>query len=44
MQADVTRTRLVRAGKLTSALADEGVRWQSTAEQIQGQTDLLVSE
>lgn len=27
-QADVTRKRLDRAGKLTSALADEGVRWK----------------
>jgi hypothetical protein len=28
LQADVTRKRLDRAGKLTSALADEGVRWK----------------
>ncbi|KAJ9531756.1 hypothetical protein QJQ45_021904, partial [Haematococcus lacustris] len=43
-QADLTRKRLDRAGKLTSALADEGVRWQQTAEVIQGQTDLLVGD
>lgn len=43
-QAEVTRKRLVAAGKLTSALADEGVRWQSTADTIQTQTDLLVGD
>ncbi|KAG1679671.1 hypothetical protein FOA52_006190 [Chlamydomonas sp. UWO 241] len=43
-QADITRKRLVAAGKLTSALADEGVRWQSTADKIQVQTDLLVGD
>lgn len=43
-QADLTKNRLVRAGKLTSALADEGVRWQQTADTIQQQTDLLVGD
>lgn len=43
-QADLTRLRLDRAGKLTSGLADEGVRWQATADQLQGQTDLLVGD
>ena len=28
MQAELTQRRLERAGKLTSGLADEGVRWQ----------------
>ena len=43
-QADLTKNRLVRAGKLTNALADEGVRWQQTADTIQQQTDLLVGD
>ncbi len=43
-QADVTRKRLDRAGKLTSALADEGVRWKDTATRIQIVTDLLVGD
>ena len=34
----------MRAGKLTNALADEGVRWQQTADTIQVQTDLLVGD
>ncbi len=42
LQADLTKKRLDRAGKLTSALADEGVRWQQTADNIQLATDLLV--
>lgn len=43
-QADLTKKRLERAGKLTSALADEGVRWKSTAETLQAATDLLVGD
>ena len=43
-QADLTKNRLVRAGKLTNALADEGVRWQQTADTIQQQTNLLVGD
>lgn len=30
-QAELTQRRLERAGKLTSGLADEGVRWQVRA-------------
>lgn len=41
-QADLTRKRLERAGKLTSGLADEGVRWQATAETISVQLVKLV--
>ncbi|WIA13579.1 hypothetical protein OEZ85_007146 [Tetradesmus obliquus] len=43
-QVDLTRKRLERAGKLTSGLADEGVRWQATADQLQTQTELLVGD
>ena len=34
-QADLTRSRLGRAAKLTSALAEEGVRWQHTSAALQ---------
>ena len=34
-QADTTQRRLERASKLTSALAEEGVRWSETAAQLQ---------
>lgn len=34
-QADVTQKRLGRAAKLTSALAEEGVRWREMASQLQ---------
>ena len=34
-QADITQKRLTMAGKLTSALAEEGVRWSETATQMQ---------
>lgn len=43
-QAELTKKRLERAGKLTSGLADEGVRWQSTADQITTQVKLLVGD
>ncbi|EFJ52606.1 dynein heavy chain 7 [Volvox carteri f. nagariensis] len=43
-QADLTRKRLERAGKLTSGLADEGVRWQATAETIGEQLIKLVGD
>ena len=33
-QAQLTEDRLVRAEKLTSGLADEAVRWKSTAESL----------
>jgi len=44
LQAELTRKRLDRAGKLTSGLADEGVRWQATADQLQAQAALLVGD
>jgi hypothetical protein len=44
LKVDLTRKRLERAGKLTSGLADEGVRWQATADQLQTQTELLVGD
>uniref|UniRef100_A0A7S1X1Q2 Dynein heavy chain ATP-binding dynein motor region domain-containing protein n=1 Tax=Tetraselmis chuii TaxID=63592 RepID=A0A7S1X1Q2_9CHLO len=43
-EADITRKRLERAGKLTSALADEGVRWQQTADVLGEQMHLLVGD
>jgi dynein heavy chain len=43
-QVDLTRKRLERAGNLTSGLADEGIRWQATADQLQTQTELLVGD
>eukprot|EP00879_Flechtneria_rotunda_P011225 GHRR01011724.1.p1 GENE.GHRR01011724.1~~GHRR01011724.1.p1 ORF type:complete len:1363 (+),score=486.85 GHRR01011724.1:1838-5926(+) len=43
-QADLTRKRLDRAGKLTSGLADEGIRWQATADQLDTQIHLLVGD
>lgn len=43
-QAELTKVRLERAGKLTSALADEGIRWQETAEQIQKDMELLLGD
>jgi dynein heavy chain len=44
LQADLTKKRLERASKLTSALADEGVRWQQTADDIARRTQLLVGD
>lgn len=44
VQAELTRKRLDRAGKLTSGLSEEGVRWQATAEQLQAQIALLVGD
>ena len=32
--ADTTAKRLVRAGKLTGGLADEGVRWTATVAEL----------
>lgn len=43
-QAELTKVRLERAGKLTSALADEGVRWQETAHQIGKDMELLLGD
>ena len=43
MQAELTRKRLERAGKLTSGLASEGVRWGSAAEALAAQAVQLVS-
>ena len=33
--ADTTSKRLVRAGKLTGGLADEGVRWTATVAELE---------
>jgi len=43
-EADLTKKRLERAGKLTSALADEGVRWKETSDKFAEQIDLLVGD
>jgi hypothetical protein len=43
-QAELTRKRLERAAKLTSGLADEGVRWGATADAIRAATALLVGD
>eukprot|EP00898_Chlorokybus_atmophyticus_P006606 jgi/Chlat1/6947/Chrsp52S06617 len=43
-QAAQTSKRLQRAGKLTSGLADEQVRWRATADLIEQQTALLVGD
>ena len=43
-QAETTSKRLARAGKLTSALADEQVRWKDTADLIEHQMQLLVGD
>ncbi|KIZ07655.1 Dynein heavy chain 6, axonemal [Monoraphidium neglectum] len=43
-KADLTRKRLERAGKLTSGLADEGVRWGATAAAIEESARLLVGD
>jgi hypothetical protein len=43
-QAELTRKRLERAGKLTSGLAEEGVRWGQTVGQMDGQIERLVGD
>ncbi|XP_024516360.1 LOW QUALITY PROTEIN: dynein heavy chain 6, axonemal, partial [Selaginella moellendorffii] len=43
-QAALTENRLVRAGKLTSALADESVRWRETADDIATKRILFVGD
>ncbi|QDZ24237.1 heavy chain of dynein [Chloropicon primus] len=43
-QADLSEKRLARAGKLTSALGDEAVRWNETAEQIAESMVLLIGD
>ena len=43
-QAETTSKRLSRARKLTSALADEQVRWKETADLIEHQMQLLVGD
>jgi hypothetical protein len=43
-QAEVTRKRLERAGKLTSGLSEEAVRWQATADELQAQMGALVGD
>lgn len=43
-QADLTRKRLARASKLTTALGDEGVRWQTSADKLATDVGLLVGD
>ncbi|BBN19721.1 hypothetical protein Mp_8g13060 [Marchantia polymorpha subsp. ruderalis] len=43
-QALLTENRLIRAGKLTSALGDEAVRWRETAAEIGEKRKLLVGD
>ncbi|CAG9464970.1 unnamed protein product [Pedinophyceae sp. YPF-701] len=43
-QADISQRRLTRAGKLTSALGDEAVRWTETAGTIAEQMVQLVGD
>ena len=43
-QADLSEKRLARAGKLTSALGDEAVRWNETADQIGHSMVLLIGD
>jgi len=43
-QAELTRKRLTRAAKLTTALGDEGVRWQASADKLAGDVGLLVGD
>lgn len=43
-QAELTRRRLVRAEKLTGALADEAVRWRAQSEAIGSGMQLLVGD
>lgn len=43
-QANLTKVRLERASKLTSALEDEGIRWKETADNIERQTELLIGD
>ena len=42
--AELSEKRLARAGKLTSALGDEAVRWSETAEQIAQSMILLIGD
>jgi len=41
---EVTNARLVRAGKLTTSLADEEARWRETANKLTASMDLLVGD
>lgn len=43
-QAALTQLRLERAGKLTSALEDEGERWNQTVAQITKDIELVVGD
>jgi dynein heavy chain len=43
-QAELTKNRLVRAGKLTIGLADEHVRWKATVERMTGDILALVGD
>ena len=43
-QAELSRKRLVNAGKLLSALGSEAVRWQATSEELGDRMQLLVGD
>jgi hypothetical protein len=43
-QAELTKKRLDRAGKLTSALGEEGVRWSAAADGLGEQAERLVGD
>lgn len=44
LQADLSQKRLGRAGKLTSLLGDELVRWQETVDELGDKLTLLVGD
>jgi dynein heavy chain len=44
VQADLCGKRLGRAGKLTSLLGDELVRWGTAADDLAGRLELLVGD
>uniref|UniRef100_A0A7S2SR52 AAA+ ATPase domain-containing protein n=1 Tax=Mucochytrium quahogii TaxID=96639 RepID=A0A7S2SR52_9STRA len=43
-QSELTKNRLIRAEKLTSGLASEGVRWKQTLENIEKDKQLLIGD
>lgn len=43
-EMDRSTKRMTRANKLVGLLADEGVRWKNTVENIQDQIDKLVGD
>lgn len=43
-KAELTKRRLARAGKLTSALGEEGVRWSAAADALAEQGEKLIGD